>query len=69
MFCYDFCELPANATTKLTLNEYLLKYKIPGLKGVNTRKIISDLREQGVVRAKLTNNIKNIKKVIDEIKN
>jgi carbamoyl-phosphate synthase small subunit len=68
MFCYEFCTKPSNATSKLTLNDYLLKYKIPGLSGINTREVITNLRDKGVVKAKLVNDIKNLDKIIKEIK-
>ena len=48
--------------------EFLQEYNIPGLEGVNTRKLTKELRNVGTMKGKLTSNISNIDEIIKEIK-
>ncbi|GHU50408.1 carbamoyl-phosphate synthase small chain [Bacilli bacterium] len=69
MFCHELCDKPSNFRNQISLNDFLIKNKIPGLQGVNTRAVVSILRDNGVIKAKLTSNISNINDTINEIKN
>ena len=42
--------------------------KVPGLKGVNTRKLTKMLRDAGTMKGKLVSDISNIEEIVEEIK-
>lgn len=44
------CENPSNFRCEKTLDDYLKKYKIPGLFGIDTRKLTKILRENGTMK-------------------
>ncbi|MBN1622901.1 MAG: glutamine-hydrolyzing carbamoyl-phosphate synthase small subunit [Clostridia bacterium] len=47
------CEYPSNFRCKRTLDSYLKKYMIPGLFGIDTRKLTKILREKGTMKGAL----------------
>jgi carbamoyl-phosphate synthase small subunit len=46
----------------------LIEHKIPGIEGINTRALTRILRDNGVMRGKITSKIDNVKTVIKQIK-
>ncbi len=44
------CETPSNFRCEKTLDDYLKKYEIPGLFGIDTRKLTKILREKGTMK-------------------
>lgn len=42
--------------------------KVPGLKGVNTRKLTKILRDNGTMKGKLVSDISNLDEIMNEIK-
>jgi carbamoyl-phosphate synthase small subunit len=65
---HELADYSSNFRHETNLNEFLIKHHIPGLKGINTRVLTKVLRDVGVMRGKLTSNISNVKKIINEIK-
>jgi len=62
------CENPSNFRSEKTINEYLKKYKIPGIYGIDTRALTKILREKGTMRGIIVskkdyNNKKSMKKI------
>ena len=47
----DCCEFPSNFRSEETLNEYLIRNRIPGIKGVDTRAITRKIRTAGTMKA------------------
>ena len=47
----DYCETPSNYLSKMSLNEYLKKYSIPGIYGIDTRCLVRHIREKGELKA------------------
>lgn len=47
------CEKPSNFRCEKTLDDYLKKYKIPGLFGIDTRKLTKILREKGTMKGSI----------------
>lgn len=68
IFIHELAPLPSNFRTKETLNEFLVENEVPGLVGVNTRKLTKILRNHGTMKGMLTDDITNIDKIIEEIK-
>ncbi len=46
----EYCKRPSNFRCEKTIDEYLKKYKIPGLYGIDTRALTKILREKGTMR-------------------
>ncbi|MDR3250001.1 MAG: carbamoyl phosphate synthase small subunit [Mycoplasmataceae bacterium] len=60
------CETPMYGDD--TLEKALLRYKIPGLKNVDTRAIVRTISENGCMKAKISFSNKNIIQQIKELK-
>ena len=66
IFVHDIGEYESNFRTQENLDKFLKDNNVPGLKGVNTRKLTKILRDSGTMRGYLTSNIENLD-VIQEI--
>lgn len=49
----EYCESPSHWESKKTLEDFLIKHKIPAIKGVDTRALTQKLREHGVMLGKI----------------
>ncbi|AEV94783.1 carbamoyl phosphate synthase small subunit [Pediococcus claussenii] len=49
----------ANRKMRMTLEEYLAQQNIPGIKGIDTRAVTKHIREAGVMRAAILDEIKS----------
>jgi len=54
MIVKEDCKFPSNFRCEMTLRNYLIRYKIPGIKGIDTRAIIRIIRENPSMTAILT---------------
>lgn len=68
VFIHELAETASNFRKVKDLNEYLVENEIPGLKGINTRKLTKILRNNGTMRGKITSSIDNKEDIIKEIK-
>jgi carbamoyl-phosphate synthase small subunit len=68
VFIHEMAELSSNFRKEKELDEYLKENDIPGLKGINTRKLTKLLRDNGTMRGKIVSNIENLNEIINEIK-
>lgn len=68
VFVHEIAEMESNFRSKMHILEFLQEYNIPGLEGINTRKLTKELRNVGTMKGKLTSNISNIDEIIKEIK-
>lgn len=50
----ELSEIPSNWRSEMSLDDYLKKWGIPGIQGVDTRALTRHLRERGAMRACLT---------------
>src|SRR5438105_12881172 len=50
----ELSEAPSNWRSEMSLNEYLKKYDIPGIQGIDTRTLTRHLRTLGAMKACLT---------------
>lgn len=69
VFVHEIAEMESNFRSKMHILEFLKEYKIPGLQGINTRKLTKILRQKGTMKGKITNDISNIDNILEEIKN
>jgi carbamoyl-phosphate synthase small subunit len=54
----EACKTPSNFRSDMTLNQFLVKYDIPGIEGIDTRKLTKILREEGTMNGCITTNEK-----------
>ena len=64
----ELCCMGSNYRKESELNEYLIKNKIVGIAGVDTRALTRKIRSQGVMSAMITDNLKDLPQKIAEIK-
>ena len=50
----ELSEVPSNWRSEMSLDEYLRKWKIPGVQGIDTRALTRHLRTRGAMKACLT---------------
>jgi len=50
----ELSEIPSNWRSESSLEDYLLRWKIPGVQGIDTRALTRHLRERGAMKACLT---------------
>lgn len=65
-------DAPSNFRNDMTLGEWLMKKNIPGIEGIDTRKLTRLLREKGPLKGKLTaanEEITTIDTHVEEVKN
>lgn len=67
IFVHDLESVESNSTANVTLNDLLIKHKIPGLANVNTRKLAKILRANGTMKGMLTDDITDLDKIIEKI--
>ncbi|MBP9674106.1 MAG: carbamoyl phosphate synthase small subunit [Bacteriovoracaceae bacterium] len=51
----EYCEIPSHFRSQMSLNDYLKKMNIPGLAGIDTRKLTKILRGFGTMKGMLLN--------------
>ena len=69
IFIHELAPLPSNFRCEKTLNEFLVENEVPGLTKINTRKLTKILRNHGTMKGMLTDDISNIDKIIEKIRN
>ncbi len=68
VFVHEIAEMESNFRSKMHILQFLEENNIPGLQGINTRKLTKELRQAGTMKGKITSNIDNIQEIIQEIK-
>jgi len=62
----QFCETPSHNNSIMNIDEYLLKNKIPGIHGLDTRSIVKKIRNYGVMMGSITSE-ENLDSVIEKL--
>lgn len=60
----ELSEIPSNWRSEASLEEYLERWKIPGVQGIDTRALTRHLRERGAMKACLTSEALSEKEAI-----
>ena len=60
----ELSEAPSNWRSEMSLDEYLKKYDIPGVQGIDTRALTRHLRTRGAMKACLTTDKMSIQQVV-----
>ncbi|EXJ24261.1 Carbamoyl-phosphate synthase small chain [Alkalibacterium sp. AK22] len=64
----EYARRPSNWRSQMNLDEFLKEKDIPGLAGVDTRKLTRIIREYGAMKAILTDAHKNIPDLLKQLK-
>ncbi|SFL99514.1 carbamoyl-phosphate synthase small subunit [Gracilibacillus orientalis] len=64
----EYCETPSNFRSDENLDEYLKANNIPGISGIDTRKLTKILRKHGTMRGILTEAGAEDKEALDKLK-
>jgi carbamoyl-phosphate synthase small subunit len=65
----EYCEIPSNWRNKYSLSDYLKRYDIVGLEGIDTRKLVKHIRESGALRGIISSerlSLKALKEKLDK---
>lgn len=63
----EISSIPSNWRSKFSLQEFLIKRKVPGISGVDTRAIVRKIREKGAMRGILSASDFNPKSLMKKI--
>src|SRR5699024_2879552 len=63
----EVCEAPSNFRSNRTLDELLKEKDIPGLSGIDTRKLTKMIREHGTLKGRMCNIDANVEEVVAEL--
>ena len=65
----ELCNTPSNWRNKETLDDYLKRYNIIGIQGIDTRALTRILREKGTMKGMISSDPEfNLERKIDEIR-
>ncbi|WP_079529779.1 carbamoyl phosphate synthase small subunit [Halobacillus hunanensis] len=65
----EHCEHPSNFRNEETLDEFLKAKRIPGISGVDTRKLTKIIRKHGTMKAMITSSERPVEQIVDFMKN
>src|ERR1700686_2069792 len=60
----ELSEVPSNWRSESSLEDYLVRWKIPGVQGIDTRALTRHLRERGAMKACLTSEALSEKEAV-----
>ncbi|WP_416826917.1 carbamoyl phosphate synthase small subunit [Ectobacillus polymachus] len=64
----ELCEYPSNFRSEKTVDQYLRERNIPGLSGIDTRKLTKILREHGTLKGRLCDMEVDIPYTVNKLK-
>ena len=67
VFLHELAPVESNFRSEMNLNDYLLENDIPGLQGINTRKLTKILRKSGTMKGMLTDDLKKKEELIKKL--
>lgn len=66
---HEMAEVESNFRSTKHIHKFLVEHEIPGLQGINTRKLTKMLRHNGTMRGMITSDISNLENILEKIKN
>ncbi|MGC4375573.1 glutamine-hydrolyzing carbamoyl-phosphate synthase small subunit [Fictibacillus sp. Mic-4] len=69
LIVHEACDSPSHFQALSTMDELLKAKNIPGLKGVDTRKLTRIIRNYGTLKGKICSAERNAQEVVQELKN
>ncbi|MDT2045727.1 carbamoyl phosphate synthase small subunit [Priestia aryabhattai] len=64
----EVCEVPSNFRSELSVDEFLKQKDIPGLAGIDTRKLTRKIRQYGTLRGRVCGMDVNVEEVVASLK-
>ena len=68
LLIHELCDTPSNFRCEMTLEELLIKYDIPCVTDLDTREIVMNIRENGTMRAIITDDVSDKDALMTKIK-
>ena len=68
LLVHELCDTPSNFRNEMTLEDFLVKYDIPCVTGLDNRAIVMNLRENGAMKAIITDDISDKDALLNKIK-
>lgn len=68
LLVHELCDTPSNFRNEMTLENFLVKYDIPCVKGLDNRAIVMNVRENGAMKAIITDDISDKDALLNKIK-
>ncbi len=65
----DYCDTPSNFRSVMTLSALLERHGIPGISGVDTRRLVRHIRDNGCCKALITNADTSLEDGLELLKN
>lgn len=65
----EYARVPSNWRSRMNLDEFLKEKDIPGLTGVDTRRLTKVIREHGAMKAMLTDDTDSIQENLERLRN
>jgi carbamoyl-phosphate synthase small subunit len=65
---HELCDTPSNFRCEMTLEEFLVKHDIPCVTGLDNRAIVMNVRENGAMKAIITDDISDKDALLGKIK-
>jgi carbamoyl-phosphate synthase small subunit len=63
----DFTELPSNWRSEESLNDYLTRYSVPVLSGIDTRAVVRHIRSQGAMRGMIATSRESNRELVERV--
>lgn len=63
----EVCETPSNFRSQMTVDEYLKTNHIPGICGIDTRKLTRLIRSHGTLKGRICNENVNIEETVEQL--
>lgn len=64
----EYCEYPSNWRVELKIEDFLKKYHIPGIAGIDTRALTKRLRTKGTMKGMITTSQETDQEVIGKVR-
>ena len=68
LLVHELCDTPSNFRCEMTLEDFLVKYDIPCVTGLDNRAIVMNIRENGAMKAIITDDISDKEALLQKIK-
>lgn len=68
LLVHELCDTPSNFRSEMTIDEFLVKYELPCIFGLDTRAIVMNLRTNGTMRGIITTDISDKAALMNKIK-
>lgn len=65
---HELCDTPSNFRCEMSLEDFLVKHDIPCVTGLDNRAIVMNVRENGAMKAIITDDISDKDALLDKIK-